>query len=101
MKYVPNGRPLTAHERELLVCLVEECAEVSHAACKLLRFGVENRPDKGEPNTAVLARELGDLQAVKALVIARTVVSQEAVWAAEHAKLEKLAYYLQTDEGEE
>ncbi len=60
-RYVPNGTPLTDYERELLVCVMEECAEIIQAASKLVRFGKENCPDNGVSNTETLSAEVGDL----------------------------------------
>lgn len=61
-KYIPNGRPLTDHEREILTILSEECAEVIQAVSKILRFGVENHPGKDKPNNHHLGIECGELE---------------------------------------
>lgn len=53
-------------ERERLVKLIEECAEVQHAACKILRHGwMSFNPDdrNDETNLSALNRELSDLKA--------------------------------------
>lgn len=56
---VAGEGPLTTDE--LLVILMEECAEVIQAASKCLRFGfTRNHPSYGD-NDKVLAKELGDL----------------------------------------
>ncbi len=48
-------------QNEVLVVLIEECAEVIQAATKCLRFGWDrNHPGYGV-NHEVLAKELGDL----------------------------------------
>jgi NTP pyrophosphatase (non-canonical NTP hydrolase) len=53
----------------LLTCLIEESAEVAHAACKTQRFGSNHIwPGKGEMNVRVLERELADLMAVADLL---------------------------------
>ncbi len=50
---------------ELLILLIEECAEVIHAATKCLRFGYDVDHDVGYGrNSDELAKECGDLQAV-------------------------------------
>lgn len=96
MYYTPNGTPLTDHERELLVVLMEECAEVTQAASKLIRFGKENRPDGGEPNTRVLALEIGDLLHMVDLVAeARLVSSQAAIDEGVGRKAQRFAKYQQ------
>lgn len=54
--------PLTTDE--LLVVLMEECAEVIKAASKCLRFGyTRNHPSYGD-NDKVLSSEVGDLLGV-------------------------------------
>lgn len=55
---------LTEAEQERLAILSEECAEVMHIACKILRHGYESwNPKTGDPETnrQALERELGDL----------------------------------------
>ena len=50
---------------ELLVLLIEECAEVIQAATKCLRFGYDVDHDIGYGrNSDKLSKECGDLQAV-------------------------------------
>lgn len=46
---------------ELLVILMEECAEVIQAASKCLRFGYDRQQEGYGINDEVLAAELGDL----------------------------------------
>jgi NTP pyrophosphatase (non-canonical NTP hydrolase) len=61
---------LSEAEQERLAILVEECGEVIHAACKVLRHGYQSTNPKAiipedenpETNRAALERELGDLQ---------------------------------------
>lgn len=56
-----NG--LTEAETERLAILIEECGEVTQAACKILRHSYESN-NKGkipETNREALQRELGDL----------------------------------------
>ena len=67
-RYQPNGKPLTDREREILIVLMEECAEVTQAASKLLRFGKENRPDNGVSNVETLSKEVGDLRYMLTMV---------------------------------
>jgi len=52
-------------EEYLLICLVEECAEVQQRATKMLRFGV-TEVEPGQPNNNVqrLHEELNDLHAI-------------------------------------
>lgn len=95
-RYKPNGEPLTDYERELLVILMEECAEVTQAASKLIRFGKENRPDSSESNSVVLAHELGDLEGVLSLVIGIDLCRIDDVLDGRKRKAERLSCFMQT-----
>lgn len=94
-KYKPNGTPLNDYERELLVILMEECAEVTQAASKLLRFGKENHPDTGLSNSLVLATEVGDLEAVMDMTREAGLIDRETIGNANMRKRERLAYFMQ------
>lgn len=95
-KYEPNGQPLTDYEFELLIILMEECAEVTQAASKLLRFGRENRPpERDVPNTTILAHEVGDLQEVVEMVGVAGLISAVDVAAGRKRKRERLAFFMQ------
>lgn len=54
---------LTESEAERLAILIEECAEVQHIACKILRHGYESyHPANTErTNRVLLTRAMGDL----------------------------------------
>lgn len=97
MAYQPNGTPLTDFEREVLVILMEECAEVIQAASKLIRFGKENRPDTGISNSVVLAHEIGDLRAMVALVTAAAgLCKMSDVQDGVDRKNKRLEHFMQT-----
>lgn len=96
-RYQPNGVPLTDYERELLVILMEECAEVTIAASKLIRFGKEKRPDSAEPNTRVLGLEIGDLQHMISMVEIAKLVETRDVFDGIERKMKRLAIYMQTE----
>lgn len=96
-RYKPNGTPLNEHEREVLVILMEECAEVIQSASKLLRFGKENRPDSGVSNSVVLAHEIGDLEAVITKVTALGLYDWSDVLDGVDRKEKRLLHFLQTD----
>lgn len=86
---------------ELLVLLIEECAEVIQAATKCLRFGfdVDHGVDYGN-NRLVLSREVGDLlgvaqalpldleniEAMRASKIARAEAAKEKYGARPHER---------------
>lgn len=100
-RYVPNGTPLTPHEREILTILMEEAAEVILAASKLIRFGKENRPadgsNAGEANTRTLGLEVGDLRCMIARVALLQLTTSGDVSEGFQRKGERLLKYLQTD----
>ena len=96
MTYVPNGTPLTDHEKELMTILMEEAAEVILAASKIIRFGRENRPDSGESNVVVLSMEWGELEHVAERAAALGLFDAEVVAAGRRRKRERLAYFMQT-----
>jgi len=56
---------LSNSQRERLVLLIEECAEVQQAASKILRHGYDSfhpSKPKGRNNKKELEKELGDLK---------------------------------------
>jgi len=95
-RYKPNGTPLTDYEREMLVILMEECAEVIQAASKLIRFGKENRPDSGVSNTYALGAEIGDLTYMVELAVDAGVVRSTSIEEGRFRKRERLALYMQS-----
>ena len=49
----------------LLVCLIEECAEVVQSACKAIRFGLEdNRPGAATTNSEDIIQEFQEVTAI-------------------------------------
>jgi NTP pyrophosphatase (non-canonical NTP hydrolase) len=56
--------------QHLLVCLMEECAEVQQAAAKALRFGLEDGyPDTDRTNYEDIEKELNDVIAVAEMLV--------------------------------
>lgn len=52
-------------KEHLLVCLIEECAEIQQAASKALRFGLDDGyPGSDTTNSQDMGREITDLIAV-------------------------------------
>jgi NTP pyrophosphatase (non-canonical NTP hydrolase) len=73
------------HNEELLVILMEECAEVSQEASKLIRFGSETWAD-----VLNFEKEIGDLMCMIALAQEAGLITEDAVMQAAEAKREKL-----------
>jgi len=62
---------LTPAQAERLAMLAEECGEVMQVIGKILRHGYDSyHPDTGEGNRALLVKEMTDLMAVHAAMIA-------------------------------
>ena len=56
-------------EQYLLVCLMEECAEVQQVAAKALRFGLDNHhPVSDLTNTTRLMEELAHIEAIRTML---------------------------------
>lgn len=70
---------------ELLVILMEECAEVQQEASKLIRFGSETWAD-----VLNFEKEIGDLMCMVALCQEAGLIDEHAVLEAAEAKREKL-----------
>ena len=73
------------HTEELLVILMEECAEVQQEASKLIRFGSETWTD-----VLNFEKEIGDLLCMLALCQEAGLISEDAIMQAAEAKREKL-----------
>ena len=72
-------------QEELLVILMEECAEVQQEASKLIRFGSETWAD-----VLNFEKEIGDLMCVVALCQEAGLLDEDAVLQAAEAKRLKL-----------
>jgi hypothetical protein len=73
------------YNQELLVILMEECAEVQQEASKLIRFGSETWAD-----VLNFEKEIGDLMCMVALCQEAGLIDEDAVIEAADAKREKL-----------
>ena len=77
----------------LLTCLGEEAAEIQQAACKALRFGLDDgHPEKTTTNAQDIAKECVDIIAVMELLEENGVID---IASAIHIKNEKKAKILQ------
>jgi len=73
------------HNEELLVILMEECAEVQQEASKLIRFGSDTWAD-----VLNFEKEIGDLMCMVALCQQAGLIDEDAIMQAAEAKREKL-----------
>lgn len=78
--------------REILLILQEECAEVTQAVSKCMRFGPDQmKPGKERTNINMLEEEIGDLFAMVELLTDLDIgVSKAGVEQAKKNKFEKL-----------
>lgn len=80
----------------LLVCLMEECAEVTKDASKALRFGLNNKYQDASPAER-LAEELDDLIGVREMLTDRGVIRGPSLEAIA-AKKQKVIKYMTHDQ---
>lgn len=81
----------------LLICLMEEAAEVQQIAAKALRFGLGNHhPDHPETtNAAEIRRELLDLDAIHTMLLKEEALPiQVSSIEAMRPKIEKVQHYM-------
>jgi len=78
---------------ELLLILSEECAEVSQAAIKCIRFGIDDEY-QGIVNRYQLERELGDFLAMFKLLVGEAGIREATVMEAAEAKLIKVEQFM-------
>jgi NTP pyrophosphatase (non-canonical NTP hydrolase) len=77
--------------RETLVILQEECAEVVQATAKIFRFGMDQiMGNQEQTNIKLLEGEIGDVLAMIDLLQSQGLVSKEGLNKAKKAKIEKL-----------
>jgi len=85
----------------LLVCLTEECGEISKAAAKALRFGIaRGTPDYGR-NDQVLALEIGDLLGIVDELLKRGILDPKIIEHSRHQKIAKITRLRSVGKAEE
>jgi NTP pyrophosphatase (non-canonical NTP hydrolase) len=76
--------------REALVILQEECAEVIQAVSKCYRFGLDNSHKSGLTQRANLELEVGDMLALVDILVDQGVIDLNNLQTAKLNKVEKL-----------
>lgn len=85
-------------EQEIFCIAQEECAEVTQAISKIFRFGFSSKhPVTGRSNIQNLEEEVGDLEAMIALMKAYKMVDPDRVAIAKSEKLNKLKKWSNID----
>ncbi len=84
-------------EQYLLICQIEEAAEVIQAACKGLRFGLDDTYNRGETPRAKLTAEMHDFGGVSQLLWAKGIIGDgdDAACKAKAERVRKFAQYSQ------
>ena len=78
-------------QKEVMYITQEECAEVTQAISKILRFGFDSRyPVDGDNNREKLTEEIGDLVAMIRLMVDFGIIDMEGLEKASERKFEKL-----------
>jgi len=63
------NRPILNRSTYLLICLIEECAEVIQRVCKAIRFGLdETQPGQRLNNLDRISLEIDDFQGVATML---------------------------------
>jgi len=76
-------------DKEILLIAAEECAEVTQAISKVLRFGLESEW-KGVINKKHLSAEVGDLLCMVALMVDHDLIDENIMNTSRYNKRERL-----------
>lgn len=97
-RYVtPHALP-TAHQREVATILIEECAELTKALTKLLRFGADDGyPGSPVTNKADASNEAADVIEMIDMAVTAGILDEHQIVVGRLAKQEKLARFMQTE----
>ena len=80
----------------LLVCAIEECAELQQAVCKALRFGLDDgSPDRQTTNAEDIMKEYTDLIAVMTMLLGEGIIQDYNIDRAIEAKCKKVLGYME------
>ena len=84
------GNNMNEKNREALIILQEECAEVIQAVSKCYRFGLDNQHKSGATQRANLELEVGDMLALVDILVEQGVIDLNNLQTAKLKKVEKL-----------
>ncbi len=95
-RFITPGTPPEGRERELLIILMEECAEVTKRASKALRFGLDEiEPGKAMTNSYRLGSEMGDLLHMIMTLREEGMVTARSIREGVESKKRQLARFMQ------
>lgn len=80
---------MTENEKEIMLIMQEECAEVVQAISKVFRFGFDSSHN-GVSNMEHLSEEMGDMLCMYELMLRNGLINGNAVEYAKRAKYDKL-----------
>lgn len=88
------------YERELLIHLMEEAAEVIQVASKCLRFGLRHQwTHSSFDNAQLLSREVGNFDKIRQILLDEMILQEDEIEAGFSDKGRKLKYYMQAERG--
>lgn len=100
-KFVTPEPLPTERQREILVILIEEAAEVQQRATKALRFGLQEvQPGQACTNVERLSLEVGDLLEMIFLAQDTGLLDSKAVRLGQIEKRRKLKIYMQSSDSD-
>ena len=80
---------MTDLQKEVLLVMLEECAEVSQAICKIFRFGTDSTYNL-KTNQQVFEEELGDLLYMVEILLDQNMIDIDNIHVAMAKKKAKL-----------
>lgn len=97
-RFVSPCEPPEGLDREIMIILAEECAEVIQRVSKALRFGVDEiQPGQPYTNAQRLGCEIGQLTYMVDLCVARGLICQTEILNGAAEKGRKLQVYVQSE----
>jgi len=96
-KFRFEAEPLTEHQQETLVILVEECAEIQQRAAKIIRFGAkEIQPGQELNNIERLSMEIGDLKVMIDIATKAELIDVDSITKGANQKHTQLEKFMKT-----
>jgi len=81
---------MNENNREAMIILQEECAEVIQSISKCFRFGIDNQHKTGITQRSNLEEEIGDMLCLVDILIEQGLINVDNLNVAKAKKIEKL-----------